>query len=287
MAEVEVVLSVGNQLGEGPLWHAGQAALYWVDIEGGSFFRYSPEREKLEKFKVGQPIGCLAFRHDGNLTMALRDGIGFWDWWTQSVNIVTNPEADRLSARFNDGRVDRSGRFWTGSIGDDKNSKLYRLDPDGSINTMETGITISNGIDWSPDDRTMYYTDSHLRVIYAYDFELDSGVIKNRREFVKVPLTEGFPDGLSVDSEGFVWSAQWDGWRVTRYDPDGKIERVISLPVQRPTSCTFGGPDLDQLYITSAWTGLNKIDRQKQPLAGDLFRVMTEVKGQPENYYQG
>ena len=287
MTQVDHFLHVGNQLGEGPLWNIKEGALYWVDIEGECFFRYFPNTEKLESFQVGQPVGCLAFRHDGNLQMAVREGIGFWDWETQTVNIVTNPEADRIGARFNDGRVDRRGRFWAGTMGEDNQSKLYRLDPDGSSQTMETGITISNGIGWSPDDRTMYYTDTPLRVIYAYDFDLERGEIKNRREFVKVPLTEGFPDGLTVDSEGFVWSAQWDGWRVTRYDPDGEVERVISLPAQRPTSCAFGGPDLNQLYITSAWTGLKDIERQEQPFAGDLFRVITEVKGQPENIFRG
>lgn len=133
----------------------------------------------------------------------------------------------------------------------------------------------------------MYYTDSPLRIIYAYDFDLVSGSIDNRREFVRVPVDEGFPDGLTVDSEGFIWSAHWDGWRITRYDPEGKVERVIPLPVQRPTSCAFGGADLNQLYITSAWSGLKEVDRQKQPLAGDLLRIQTNIAGQVENEFLG
>jgi sugar lactone lactonase YvrE len=124
-------------------------------------------------------------------------------------------------------------------------------------------------------------------LIYAYDFDPSAGEIANRRTFAEIPPTEGFPDGLSVDSEGFVWSAHWDGWRITRYDPDGKVERVIQLPVQRPTSCAFGGEDLSQLYITSAWTGLHEIDRREQPYAGDLFRIQTEFTGLPENEYLG
>lgn len=285
MITAEHLLSIGNKLGEGPLWQAGEGALYWVDIEGESFFRYFPADDHLESFQVGQPIGCLAFRLNGGLAMALRDGVGIWDWITHSIEIVANPEAGRKAARFNDGRVDSRGRLWAGTLGEDNQSKLYRIDPDGTVNTMETGITISNGIGWSPDDRLMYYTDSPLRVIYVYDFDPDLGEIENRREYVRVPLEEGFPDGLTVDREGFVWSAQWDGWRVTRYDPDGKIERVIPLPVQRPTSCAFGGTDLDQLYITSAWTGLSEADRKEQPLAGDLFRFQPEVKGLPENEF--
>ena len=278
-------LAAGNRLGEGPLWHAAKEALYWVDIEGEQFHRYHTKTDKLDTFQVGQPIGCLGFRVKDGLLMGLRDGIGFWDWDTQSIEIIANPEAGRKGARFNDGRVDSRGRLWAGTLGEDSQSKLYRFDPDDTIHTMETGITISNGIGWSPDDRIMYYTDSPLRVIYAYDFDPDSGEIENRRDFVQVPLTEGFPDGLTVDSEGCVWSAQWDGWRVTRYDPDGKEERVIPLPVQRPTSCAFGGPNLDLLYITSAWTGLSDKDRQEQPFAGDLFVLDAGVKGQSENKF--
>ena len=287
MTEVEQLLTAANQLGEGPLWHIKEKALYWVDIEGECFHRFFPETGKQDTFQVGQPIGCLAFRASGGLVLALRDGLGYWNQDIQDIEIVANPEASRKNARFNDGKVDRKGRLWAGTIGEDANSSLYRLDQDSSIHTMETGITISNGIGWSPDDKTMYYTDTALRVIYAYDFDLPSGEIKNRRKFVQVPVTEGFPDGLTVDSEGFIWSAQWDGWRVNRYDPDGTIERVINMPVQRPTSCTFGGENLDQLYITSAWTGLHEIDRREQPMAGDLFCVQTEIKGQPASDFLG
>ena len=217
----------------------------------------------------------------------MRDGLAFWDQKTPEIEILVNPELGRLNARFNDGKVDPRGRFWAGTLGEDNQSCLYKLDPDGSVQIMETGIQISNGLGWSPDLKTMYYTDSPLRVIYAYDFDLNSGSINNRRKFVKVPREDGFPDGLTVDSEGFIWSAHWDGWRVTRYDPDGKIERVIYLPVQRPTSCAFGGPDLDQLFITSAWTGLSETERQEQPLAGDLFLVHGEVKGRKEYDFLG
>ena len=287
MIEVEHLLPARNKLGEGPLWHPGEKALYWVDIEGDSFQCYFPDTGKQETFPVGQPVGCLAFREKGGLLLALRDGIGFWDLKTGSLEMITNPEESRENARFNDGKVDRQGRFWAGTIGDDDQSALYRLDPNGSVHTMETGITISNGIGWSPDDKTMYYTDSAVRRIYAYDFNPASGEISNRRDFVKVPTTEGFPDGLTIDSEGFIWSAQWDGWRVTRYDPDGKVERVVYMPVQRPTSCVFGGEDLSLLFITSAWTGLHETDLREQPLAGDLFLIQTEITGKPVNYFKG
>ena len=287
MIQAEHFLTIKNKLGESPLWHPDEELLYWVDIEGECFHRYSPETGKGDTVQVGQPIGCLAFRASGGLILGLRDGIAFWDQNTSKIEIIDNPEAGRTKARFNDGKVGPGGRFWAGTIGEDDQSSLYRLDPDLSIHTMETGITISNGIGWSPDYKIMYYTDSPLRVIYAYEFDLESGSISNRRDFVKVPVEDGFPDGLTVDSEGFVWSAHWDGWRLTRYDQKGSIERVVYLPVQRPTSCAFGGRDLDQLFITSAWTGLSETDRREQPLAGDLFWVQTEVKGQQENKFLG
>ena len=287
MTQVEHFLTTKNKLGEGPLWHPEEELLYWVDIEGEYFHRYSPETGKGDTVPVGQPIGCLAFRASGGLVLGLRDGLAFWDQETAEIEIIENPEAGRANARFNDGKVGPGGRFWAGTLGEDDQSCLYKLNLDGSISTMETGIQISNGIGWSPDHKIMYYTDSPLRVIYAYDFDLDSGSISNRRDFVKVPVEDGFPDGLTVDSEGFVWSAHWDGWRLTRYDPSGNVEHVVYLPVQRPTSCTFGGRDLDQLFITSAWTGLNDTDRKEQPLAGDLFLLQADVKGQKENEFLG
>ncbi len=287
MILAEHFLPARNQLGEGPLWHPEEETLYWVDIEGESFHRYSFHTGQWNTFNLGQAIGCLAFRASGGLVLGLQNGLAFWNPITSEIADIANPEAGRLNARFNDGKVCPGGRFWAGTLGEDDQSSLYRLDPDGKIHVMETGIQISNGIGWSPDHKTMYYTDSPLRAIYLYDYDLESGSITNRRDFANVPVEDGFPDGLTVDSEGFVWSAQWDGWRVTRYDPQGKIERVIYLPVQRPTSCTFGGRELDQLFITSAWTGLSDTDRQEQPLAGDLFLVYADVKGQKEFEFLG
>ena len=199
---------------------------------------------------------------------------------TQSAQFIADPEAGKANARFNDGVIDRQGRFWAGTIAPGATSALYRLDPDLSVHTLETGVGVSNGIGWSLDDRTMYYTDSPRRVIYAYDFDAATGAIANRRPFVLLGDDEpGAPDGLAVDSQGFVWSARWDGWKVCRYDPAGKLEREIKMPVQRPTSCAFGGQHLDELYITSAWTGLSDEQRRAQPFAGDVFRLHARRPG--------
>ena len=288
MSQVERILSVGNKLGEGPLWNMDEQALYWVDIDDGRFQRYFPADGRVESFNVGLPVGVVRLRASGGLVMATRDGFAFWNPQTQSAEFIADPEAGKPDARFNDGVIDRRGRFWAGTIAPGMTSALYRLDPDLSVHTMETGVGVSNGIGWSLDDRTMYYTDSPRRVIYAYAFDAATGAIENRRPFVLLGDDEpGSPDGLAVDSEGFVWSARWDGWKVSRYDPTGKLEREIKMPVQRPTSCAFGGKQLDELYITSAWTGLNEEQRRTQPFAGDVFRLKTDVKGLPEPKFAG
>jgi sugar lactone lactonase YvrE len=288
MFEVQRVLNVANELGEGPLWNADDQALYWVDINVGRFHRYFPADGRVESFSVGLPVGVVRLRRSGGLVMGTRDGLAFWHPQTQSVEFIADPEAGKPNARFNDGVIDRQGRFWAGTIAPGMTSALYRLDPDRSVHTMETEVGVSNGIGWSLDDRTMYYTDSPRRTIYAYDFDAATGAIAHRRPFVQLGGDEpGFPDGLAVDGEGFIWSARWDGWKIARYDPAGKLEREIQMPVQRPTSCAFGGANLDELYITSAWTGLSDEQRRAQPYAGDVFRVQAGIKGLPEGKFAG
>jgi L-arabinonolactonase len=287
MTEVEHFLSIHNRLGEGPLWHPDEGALYWVDIDAGCYYCMDPDDDSPRRFDVGLPVGCLAFRQKGGLVAGTQKGLAFFDPEKETLTPIVDPEAHMPETRFNDGAVDRQGRFWAGTLGRSGGCGLYRLDPDLSLHTMETGISVSNGTGWSPDNRTMYYTDSGPRVIYAYDFDPATGAIANRRPFVDDQDEPGVPDGLTVDSDGFVWSARWDGWKIVRYDPRGKVEREIPMPVQRPTACIFGGPDLDELYITSASVGLDAAAKQQQPLAGDLFRLKTEVKGMPVSKFAG
>jgi sugar lactone lactonase YvrE len=160
------------------------------------------------------------------------------------------------------------------------------LETNGRCRQIKTGIGISNGLGWSPDNRVMYYTDSAQRTIWAYDFDLENGDISDQRVFARTPA-EYVPDGLTVDAEGFIWSAKWDGWKVVRYAPDGSVDQEVRLPVQRPTSCTFGGTDLKRLFITSASTGLTEAELQNQPLAGSVFVVDTDIMGIPEPRYAG
>ncbi|MEZ4513126.1 MAG: SMP-30/gluconolactonase/LRE family protein [Chloroflexota bacterium] len=290
MMEVEHVFAVRNVLGEGPMWHVGERALYWVDINSGCFYRYTPSRSTVERFDVGVLVGTVVFRQGGGLMLATRDGFASWDFATQRLDFWVDPEAGRPDSRFNDGAVDANGRFWAGTMDTKQGgpvSALYRLDPDGTLHTMQTGITVSNGIAWSPDQRTMYYTDTRTGMIAAYEFDVATGRMGEKRPFAIIPPEAGYPDGHTVDSEGCLWGAHWDGWRITRYDPDGKVMLTIPLPVQRPTSCMFGGPDLTDLYITSAAIGLTTAQRAAQPQAGDLFRIRTTVRGRPEPHFAG
>jgi len=287
MEAPEVAFAVHNELGEGPIWDAQQRLLLWVDIIRGQVWRCDPAVGKPESFEIGQPVGCLALRQQGGLILAVRDGIGLWDFESRHLKLTAIPAGHIPERRFNDGRVDRAGRFWAGTFSPEGKASLYRYDADLKLHPMQGGITVSNGIGWSPDNKVMYYTDSDRRVIYAYDFDFATGSISNRRSFVQRHDGSGVPDGLAVDSQGFVWSAQWDGWCITRYAPDGQVERVIKMPVQRPTSLAFCGADLKTIYITSARTGLTEAQLAQQPLAGHIFRLESEVAGLPEASFAG
>jgi len=290
--ELEHVLALQNTLGEGPLWNVQEQALYWVDIAGNCFYRYEPVSGKLARVDVGVPVGVLAMRAAGGLIMATKSGFAFWNR-QDGLQFIADPEADKPHTRFNDGAVDCQGRFWAGTMCElepicpQPEGSLYRLDADLSLHVMETNVGVSNGIGWSPDQRLMYFTDSPLRLISVYDFDAASGAIEHRRPFVHTPAEKGVPDGLTVDSEGCIWSACWGGWKITRYDPDGKVERIVQLPVQYPTSCAFGGASLDELYITSAWTALSAEKRKHQPFAGDLFRLKVGIAGLEEPKFAG
>jgi len=285
--EIECILPLRNELGEGPLWDWREQALYWVDIAGAIFHRYDPAQNRHEQFDVGVRVTALGLRQGGGFVMATADGLALWHPASATVTRLGNPEAGKPDARFNDGAVDPGGRFWAGTMAPGATSALYRLDADGSIHTMETGVTTANGLGWSPDGKTMYFTDSRHHVIYAYDYDPQTGSIANRRPFVSSPDEPGLPDGLAVDAEGCVWSARWDGWKVTRYDPQGRPMFHLQMPVQCPTSCAFGGPNLDELYVTSARVKLRQEQRAAQPLAGGLFRLRPGVRGQKAYLFRG
>jgi L-arabinonolactonase len=291
--EAKSLVPSQNQLGEGPTWSVDEQALYWVDIYGKRIERLDIETGQRRTFHLPYQVGAVVFRQKGGFVLAADQGFAFWDGSSENVQSLSNPEQGKPLYRFNDGKVDPGGRFWAGTMydGPELNPRptgsLYRLDPDGLITVKETGVLISNGIGWSPDQRTMYYTDSIRKTIYSYDYDVFTGEIANRKVFIHTVDEPGVPDGLTVDSEGFIWSARWNGWKVIRYDPAGKPEREIKVPTACPSSVMFGGRDLKDLYITSAWKELTAEERNFQPLAGNLFMVRVEAQGLPEFKFAG
>ena len=228
---------------------------------------------------------------DGMIRLAgTNTGLVNLDADLETTEIFAVPEAEFPNNRFNDGKCDRRGRFWIGSTDMDEtepNGALYRVNGSDDVARMLPSVIVSNGLGWSPDDRIMYFTDSGHGVIYAFDFDLDTGEIDNRRVFARVAPAEGLPDGLAVDAQGFVWSAHWNGWRLTRYDPDGRIDRVIDMPVPYVTSVAFGGDRLDQMFVTTARLRLTEAQLKEAPLSGGLFMIDAGVAGLPEVPYQG
>lgn len=282
------VLQARARLGEGPIWDVARQRLYWVDIYNYRVHEFDPHTGSSHFFDVGDVVGAVAPAGPDRLILAQRHHLAFLDTQTGTTQPIELVEVDLPDNRFNDGKCDRQGRFWFGSMCRDKaQGSLYRYDPDGSLHRMETELTISNGLGWSPDERTFYLTDSVHRKIFAYDFDSTTGSIHNRRIFVDLAGELFYPDGLTVDQEGHVWSAMWDGWCIIRFDPDGKEVLRIPLPVQRPTSCTFGEADLRSLYITTASVGLSEQEIERSFHSGDLFCLQTDITGLPAHSFGG
>lgn len=292
MLEIEHVASVQNEVGESPRWDPSDQALYWLDIwDNPAVFRLYPATGELTRWTPGLPVTGQARREAGGFVFATRQGLYLWDERSGKNEFIHDPEAGNRPVRFNDGSADRAGRFWAGSThADDQfrpDGSLYRVAADRGVQKMAGGLACSNGLGWSPDNRTMYVTAQFAYELLVFDFDLNSGEIANRRSFARVPEADGLPDGLTVDAEGCVWSAQWGGWRLTRYDPDGKIERVVILPMPNPTSCVFGGPDLKDLYVTTAWLGLSDDERRTTPGSGGLIVIHTDIQGLEEPKFKG
>jgi sugar lactone lactonase YvrE len=289
-ALVELVLDAHAQVGEGPFWHAGEAVLYWLDITRSLVHRYDPRTGENTMIDVGQPVGVARPRAAGGLVLALRDGFAVLDTASGTVEMLAEVERDVPGNRMNDGACDSMGRFWAGTMPTAENGPtgaLYRLERDHRVVKMLDRVTIANGIAWSPDDRTMYYIDSPTLGVDLFDYEPGSGSLANRRRLVSIDLPGAVPDGMTVDAEGYLWVALWGGWSVRRFAPDGTLDRVIPLPVSQVSACAFGGPDLRDLYITTAANNLTAERRTHEPLAGGLFRCRPGVTGLPARVYLG
>lgn len=283
MSHLELLLDVRALLGEGPCWHRGTQRLYWVDIFEKRLHIYDRNAQTNRTIQLEQMVGCVAPRKSGGLILALQNGFATLNLDTETVTRLVDPESHLPDNRFNDGKCDPAGRFLAGTmhVAEDRPSgSLYSLDTTLQVKRLFDQVTVSNGISWSFDYQTMYYIDSPTRQVVAFDYDLETGDLSRRRVVVTIPEGEGFPDGMTTDVEGMIWVAQWGGFRVSRWNPaTGARLQYIEVPAPHVSSCTFGGPEMNELYITTARKGLDRTRLDQYPLSGGLFRFKTAVEG--------
>ncbi len=275
----ELIHNAKATLGESPAWDAKTQTLYWVDILEKRVYANGKLLLQLEDF-----VGCVAPRQDGGLILTQR--FGFWTMNADSDRLITfaSPKGEPSNNRFNDGKCDPHGRFLAGTMDaneQEASGSLYSLSPDGRLKRLLKEIRISNGLAWSPDARTMYFIDTPTREVKAFDYDIETGQLANPRVLIHFAETFGWPDGMTTDMNGNLWIAMWGGARVTQWSPKGALLEQFGLPALNVTSCVFGGPDLNELYITSARSGLEPAKLRKYPQSGGVFRIQTNVTGMP------
>lgn len=282
---VQCAWNVRAKLGEGPIYDPATDALYFVDIKGMRLHRLVLATAARQTWDMPELIGWVAPRASGNgLVAGFRSSFAFLQLDPLTIRPIGAPEADRINNRLNDAKVDARGRIWAGSMDDaetDASGALYRLDASLNWVRVDDGYGVANGPTFSPDGKTLYHADSAKRIVYQFDLAQD-GTLANRRAFVKFHDDWGYPDGMTTDFEGGVWIAHWDGARISRFTPDGRLDRSIALPVSRPTSCAFAGAHMERLFVTSA-----SIGRAEEPLAGALFEVQSGTRGAPVHPFAG
>jgi len=281
---VECVDEAGAILGESPVWDGRSGLLRWIDCKAPALHAFDPARGPSLPVALPRRTGSIGLAQRG-LVAAMDDGFHRLDPGTGAAEPIAAPEPTRPDNRFNDGRCDRQGRFWAGTMhrtSREPTGTLWRLDPDGTCTSFAEGIRVPNGIAVSPDGGTLYFADSPRGGIDRFDLDPTTGAATSRRPFAAADVAPGWPDGATVDEEGFYWSARWQGGCVARIAPDGTLDRIVQLPVERVTSCAFGGPDLRTLYVTSARVGLDERQLAAQPLSGGLFALDVGVAGLPE-----
>jgi sugar lactone lactonase YvrE len=288
-ARVEPLIEAAAELGEGPLWDPVRQRLLFVDIMRGHIHVVDPGTRAHDIIDAGRPVGAVACTRTGGWIAAAGQGFYRVDPASRAVTLIAEATS-RRDVRMNDGYVDPAGSFWAGTTSLDRRpdqATLYRLDVHGVVHVVLEPVTTSNGIDWSPDGRRMYYVDTRTRRVDLFDFDPERQALSGRRPFVDLTGEVGRPDGLIVDSEGGVWVALWRGGAVRRYRPDGRLDLVINLPTVLVTKCAFGGADLTDLYITTARRDLSAAEREQQPLAGAVFRASPGFSGQPTRLFAG
>ena len=286
---MKVAIDAGALLGEGPRWDAAAGRLLWVDIEGRALHLFDPGLDEDRAIQLDNRVGSAAPTADGGVLVALADRLAVVELETESVRtLVEIPHGDEL--RLNDGACDPAGRFWFGSVALDfapGAAALYRYSGEGGLDRMLEGVTISNGLGWSRDGGTMYYVDSMAYRVDAFDFDLATGAISDRRPLIVIERGGGIPDGLAVDDEGGIWLALWGKASIRRYSPNGELDRVLDVPADNVTACCFGGADGRSLYVTSASVDLSEEKRRARPLAGSVFVTELDVSGPPARPFAG
>ena len=292
---VELLDDAKARLGESPVWDAEAGCVRWIDCIGKRLHRHNLAAGATASIDVGEAIHSIGLRNDGGLVAALASGFGFLDPETGAFGRLSHPEEARPDYHFNDGKCGPDGRFWAGTMPRSytgAGGRLFRLGPGGAAAAMADGFTVPNGPGWSPDGSVFYIADSPAGAIFRYGFDPaggapDSGVLGPRAVAVEPGLAPGWPDGMAVDAEGCLWSARWGGGCVVRFTPGGAVDRIVGMPVSRPTSCAFAGPDLDILVVTSGTAGMDEAARAAEPLAGGLFAFSPGVSGAPVGTFAG
>jgi sugar lactone lactonase YvrE len=287
----ELVFDVQALLGEGPVWDHRTEVLNWVDIELGELHFFSPDSSVDRHLKFSKRLGvAIPCSRPGSYILGLEDGIALYNNENENLRYISRPESHLPNNRFNDGKCDPSGRFWVGSMdmgARAESASLYCLDTGMRTSLKLPRATISNGLAWNSDSSLMYYIDTAFPCVYAFDFQKNTAEISNRRVLINIPEHHGLPDGMCIDEQGKLWIAHWGGFNVSRWDPDtGKLLAQVKLPVPQPTSCTFGGKELDTLFITSARTGLSPEMLKRYPKSGGIFGVKTGVRGMQADFFK-
>jgi len=276
-SKIETVLNYSCLLGEGPVWDAKQKTISWVDIVNGQIHEFSPTKQTHKILELGEMIGSIALCTDGNYIGALENGFAFINRQSGEIKRIADPESHLPKNRFNEGKCDPAGRFWAGTMALSEESgagNLYVLNDQLIYSKKIDGVSISNGLAWSLDQNSLYYIDTPTMEVVRFDFDKESGSISGKKTIIRMEEKQGYPDGMTLDKEGNLWIAHWDGWQISQWDPiSGKQIGQIRMPVARITSCTFGGEHYQDLYITSAKKGLSESELRKQPLAGSLFVI--------------
>ncbi len=277
-------------LGEGPIWRGREPALYWIDLRAPAIHRFDPAKGALDQVpaKLGGRIGGMVFTRDGRMAIVDNSGLHVLDPERHRRRFLGHPDFEAPDNCFNDAKCDSRGRLWSGGADIHEElpiGRLFVFDASGRGKAIDQGFICSNGPAFSPDGRYAYFTDSYAHEIWRYEIDPSSGEIGPRRGFAKIDPADGYPDGMTVDGEGCLWNAHWDGWRVTCYRPDGKIERVLEVPVPKPTAIAFGGSDMKRLFITTASIGMNEAQLAEAPWSGCLLACDLDVAGLPDSDY--